>query len=174
MFQQMGFGVAIALLLDATVIRSVVLPSTLTLLDQRSWYLPRWLEWLPHVEVERAVEAPASGGPLSASPSVEEACSGFSRSSSSSSPPHFRGARLARRNAGPRTLVPTSPEPVRRRRRAGLRLCATATARNCIPPHRTLAHLPPGGIVIQLDVRASSDPIAHRSGAGRRTFGART
>jgi RND superfamily putative drug exporter len=53
MFQQMGFGVAIALLLDATVIRSVVLPSTLTLLDRRSWYLPRWLEWLPHVEVER-------------------------------------------------------------------------------------------------------------------------
>jgi uncharacterized membrane protein YdfJ with MMPL/SSD domain len=54
MFQQMGFGVAIALLLDATVIRSVVLPSTLTLLDRWSWYLPRWLDWLPHVEVERA------------------------------------------------------------------------------------------------------------------------
>ncbi|MGZ4289683.1 MAG: MMPL family transporter [Gaiellaceae bacterium] len=57
MFEQMGFGVAIALLLDATVIRSVVLPSTLALLDRRSWYLPRWLEWLPHVEVERPIEA---------------------------------------------------------------------------------------------------------------------
>ena len=54
MFEQMGFGVAIALLLDATIIRSVVLPSTLALLDKRSWYLPSWLEWLPHVEVERA------------------------------------------------------------------------------------------------------------------------
>jgi uncharacterized membrane protein YdfJ with MMPL/SSD domain len=53
MFQQMGFGVAVALLLDATIIRSVVLPSTLSLLDGRSWYLPRWLHWLPHVEVER-------------------------------------------------------------------------------------------------------------------------
>ena len=51
-FQQMGFGVAVALLLDATVIRSVVLPAALGLLDSRSWYLPRWLEWLPHVEVE--------------------------------------------------------------------------------------------------------------------------
>ena len=51
-FQEMGFGVAVALLLDATVIRSVVLPSMLVLLDRRSWYLPRWLEWLPHVEVE--------------------------------------------------------------------------------------------------------------------------
>ncbi len=57
MFQQMGFGVAVALLLDATIIRSVVLPSMLTLLDRRSWYLPRWLEWLPHVEVERPAEA---------------------------------------------------------------------------------------------------------------------
>ncbi len=53
MFQQMGFGVAVALLLDATVIRSVVLPSMLGLLGARSWYLPRWLHWLPHVEVER-------------------------------------------------------------------------------------------------------------------------
>jgi uncharacterized membrane protein YdfJ with MMPL/SSD domain len=55
MFQQMGFGVAVALLLDATVIRSVVLPAMLGLLDERSWYLPRWLDWLPHVEVERPV-----------------------------------------------------------------------------------------------------------------------
>jgi putative drug exporter of the RND superfamily len=57
MFEQMGFGVAIALLLDATVIRSVVLPSTLVLLDRLSWYLPSWLEWLPHVEVERSPKA---------------------------------------------------------------------------------------------------------------------
>ena len=52
MFQQMGFGVAVALLLDATVVRTVILPSTLTLLDHRSWYLPRWLEWLPRLQVE--------------------------------------------------------------------------------------------------------------------------
>jgi uncharacterized membrane protein YdfJ with MMPL/SSD domain len=51
-FQQMGFGVAVALLLDATLIRTVVLPSSLTLLGERSWYLPKWLEWLPHLEVE--------------------------------------------------------------------------------------------------------------------------
>jgi RND superfamily putative drug exporter len=53
-FQQMGFGVAVALLLDATVIRSVVLPAMLGLLDGRSWYLPRWLEWLPHADIEGA------------------------------------------------------------------------------------------------------------------------
>jgi putative drug exporter of the RND superfamily len=54
MFQQMGFGVAVALLLDATLIRMVILPSVLTLLDRRSWYLPRWLGWLPRLEVDSA------------------------------------------------------------------------------------------------------------------------
>jgi uncharacterized membrane protein YdfJ with MMPL/SSD domain len=52
MFQQMGFGVAVALLIDATLIRSVVLPSVMTLLGDRNWYLPGWLEWIPHLEVE--------------------------------------------------------------------------------------------------------------------------
>jgi RND superfamily putative drug exporter len=63
MFQQMGFGVAVALLLDATVIRSVVLPSMLALLDRWSWYLPSWLDWLPHFEVER----PSSSDSVTAS-----------------------------------------------------------------------------------------------------------
>jgi RND superfamily putative drug exporter len=57
MFQQMGFGVAVALLLDATLIRSLVLPSALTLLGERTWYLPRWLDWLPHLEIEPAAGA---------------------------------------------------------------------------------------------------------------------
>ena len=52
MFQQMGFGVAVALLIDATVIRSVLLPSVMALLGERNWYLPQWLEWIPHFEVE--------------------------------------------------------------------------------------------------------------------------
>ncbi len=52
MFQQMGFGVAVALLLDATIVRTVILPSALTLLDHRSWYLPRWLDWLPRLQVD--------------------------------------------------------------------------------------------------------------------------
>ncbi|HEU5066357.1 MAG TPA: MMPL family transporter, partial [Gaiellaceae bacterium] len=52
MFQQMGFGVAIALLIDATIIRSVVLPSAMKLLGEWNWYLPRWLHWLPRLEVD--------------------------------------------------------------------------------------------------------------------------
>jgi putative drug exporter of the RND superfamily len=64
MFQQMGFGVAVALLLDATLIRSVVLPCTLSLLGTRSWYLPRWLNWLPRLEVESAPDAPRADDPV--------------------------------------------------------------------------------------------------------------
>ena len=55
MFQQMGFGVAAALLIDATIIRSVVLPSAMKLLGDWNWYLPRWLDWLPRFQVEQAV-----------------------------------------------------------------------------------------------------------------------
>jgi RND superfamily putative drug exporter len=48
----MGFGVAVALLIDATIIRSVVLPSAMKLLGDWNWYLPRALEWLPRLQVE--------------------------------------------------------------------------------------------------------------------------
>jgi uncharacterized membrane protein YdfJ with MMPL/SSD domain len=47
----------VSLLIDATVIRSVVLPSVTVLLGDRNWYLPRWLEWIPHLEVEGHVDA---------------------------------------------------------------------------------------------------------------------
>ena len=52
MFQQMGFGVAVALIIDATIIRSVLMPSLMVLIGERNWYLPSWLDWIPHMEVE--------------------------------------------------------------------------------------------------------------------------
>jgi uncharacterized membrane protein YdfJ with MMPL/SSD domain len=67
MFQQMGFGVAAALLIDATIIRSVVLPSTMKLLGDLNWYLPRWLNWLPRLDVEGARSSP--GTPAALGPS---------------------------------------------------------------------------------------------------------
>jgi len=51
-FQQMGFGLAVAILIDATIVRTIVVPSAMELLGERNWYLPRWLEWLPDVSVE--------------------------------------------------------------------------------------------------------------------------
>jgi RND superfamily putative drug exporter len=52
MFQQMGFGLAAAVLIDATLVRSLLVPASMKLLGKRNWYLPRWLEWLPNVQVE--------------------------------------------------------------------------------------------------------------------------
>jgi putative drug exporter of the RND superfamily len=58
MFQQMGFGVAVALLIDATIIRSVLVPATMKLLGTKNWYLPTWLRWLPDVHVEGSEPSP--------------------------------------------------------------------------------------------------------------------
>jgi RND superfamily putative drug exporter len=46
-FKQLSVGLAVAVLLDATVVRGVLLPSVMALLGERNWYLPRWLSWLP-------------------------------------------------------------------------------------------------------------------------------
>jgi putative drug exporter of the RND superfamily len=51
-FQQMGFGLAVAVLIDATVIRSVLVPAAMKLLGDWNWYLPSWLGWLPKLTVE--------------------------------------------------------------------------------------------------------------------------
>ncbi len=50
--QEMGFGLGAAVLIDATIVRSVLVPSAMELLGKRNWYLPRWLEWLPRIRVE--------------------------------------------------------------------------------------------------------------------------
>jgi putative drug exporter of the RND superfamily len=50
MFKQFGVGLAAAILIDATIVRGVLLPATMKLLGERNWYLPRWLGWLPRLE----------------------------------------------------------------------------------------------------------------------------
>ncbi len=52
MMQQMGFGLAVAVLIDATVVRAVLLPAAMKLLGEWNWYLPTWLEWLPSLSPE--------------------------------------------------------------------------------------------------------------------------
>jgi len=65
-FKQFGVGLAAAVLIDATLVRAVLLPATMKLLGERNWYLPRWLQWLPRPE--RGVsEAPPEVTPTSVS-----------------------------------------------------------------------------------------------------------
>ena len=46
-FKEMGVGLAVAVLIDATIVRGVLLPASMKVLGDWNWYLPKWLEWLP-------------------------------------------------------------------------------------------------------------------------------
>jgi RND superfamily putative drug exporter len=58
--KQLGVGLAIAVLLDATLIRGVLLPAIMKMLGEWNWYLPGWLTWLPHVKLEGGRAEPAA------------------------------------------------------------------------------------------------------------------
>jgi RND superfamily putative drug exporter len=58
MFKQFGVGLAAAILIDATLVRGVLLPASMKLLGEWNWYLPAWLQWLPHMEPEEPTAAP--------------------------------------------------------------------------------------------------------------------
>jgi len=62
MFQQMGFGLAVAVLLDATIVRSVLVPAAMQLLGKANWYLPPVLRWLPEIRTEGPEGPRVSGG----------------------------------------------------------------------------------------------------------------
>jgi uncharacterized membrane protein YdfJ with MMPL/SSD domain len=57
-FKEMGIGLAAAVLIDATLVRAVLLPATMKLLGDRNWYLPKWLTWLPKLEHDETPDAP--------------------------------------------------------------------------------------------------------------------
>jgi uncharacterized membrane protein YdfJ with MMPL/SSD domain len=57
-FKQFGVGLAAAILIDATIVRAVLLPASMKLLGGWNWYLPRWLEWLPRLEPDEPVAVP--------------------------------------------------------------------------------------------------------------------
>ena len=62
--KQLGIGLAVAVFLDATLVRAVLLPAAMKLLGDRNWYFPRWLEWLPSL----GAEEPAPSAPAAISP----------------------------------------------------------------------------------------------------------
>jgi uncharacterized membrane protein YdfJ with MMPL/SSD domain len=58
-FKQFGVGLSAAILIDATIVRGVLLPATMKLLGEWNWYLPRWLEWLPRLRHDEPLPASA-------------------------------------------------------------------------------------------------------------------
>ena len=67
----MGVGLAVAVLIDATIIRGVLLPASMKVLGDWNWYLPRWLEWLPHARGAQARGRRAGAGDGGGSPPSE-------------------------------------------------------------------------------------------------------
>jgi uncharacterized membrane protein YdfJ with MMPL/SSD domain len=63
---RLGATLAVALLIDATVVRLVLVPAAMELLGDRNWYLPSWLRWLPDVHVEGAAPAARDHAPIAA------------------------------------------------------------------------------------------------------------
>ena len=70
-FKQIGVGLAVAILIDATIVRAILLPASMKLLGDWNWYLPSWLEWLPHLEHGESFEPVAP--PPTAPPAIEPA-----------------------------------------------------------------------------------------------------
>jgi RND superfamily putative drug exporter len=62
--QQMGFGLAVAVFLDATVVRSVLVPASMQLLGKYNWWMPNWLGWLPRLTIEGAAHPEAVPVPV--------------------------------------------------------------------------------------------------------------
>ncbi len=67
----LGVGLAAAILIDATIIRAVLLPARMKLLGEWNWYLPSWLEWIPRISTEpTAVPTPVPTAGPSARPAA--------------------------------------------------------------------------------------------------------
>jgi RND superfamily putative drug exporter len=56
--QQTGFGLAVAVLIDATIVRTILVPASMQMLGDWNWYLPSWLAWLPTISVEGGESSP--------------------------------------------------------------------------------------------------------------------
>ena len=69
-FKELGLGLSVAVLIDATIIRGVLLPASMKILGDWNWYLPSWLEWLPRVGSESDV--PAADDPMPDEPAETE------------------------------------------------------------------------------------------------------
>jgi len=70
-FKMFGVGMAAAVLIDATIVRGILLPAAMTMLGERNWYLPRWLAWLPGFRLEAAAPGAVSAPPPASEPELD-------------------------------------------------------------------------------------------------------
>jgi RND superfamily putative drug exporter len=75
-----GFGMAVAVLIDSTLLRMVLVPAVMELFGKAAWWFPRWLEWIPHVNIEGTPEPTPEPEPepepVATSPSLDPSPTG--------------------------------------------------------------------------------------------------
>ncbi len=148
-FKQFGVGLAAAILIDATIVRGVLLPATMKLLGDRNWYLPRWLEWLPQLD-DGEPELELRGRARAARPSRSRPAT--RRGSARSRPAGSRGSCSS---GSSRSVSPTSGSPATtglRARRA--RRPAQLTLHPCTTTRRTAAIAADCGTLVVPENRA--------------------
>ena len=138
-FKQLGIGLAVAILIDATLVRAILLPATMKLLGDKNWYLPKKLGWLPHIEHEpagarrrlglRIRVSPARHSPSARRPLAAPRTSAFGDVSGGRRPPGRRPLRRCRGGSRRRSRPPGSA-PACPRRAASPLLRATRSRRS--------------------------------------------
>src|SRR5678809_1383001 len=98
-FKQFGVGLAVAVLLDATIIRCVLLPAAMKLLGDWNWYLLRWLEWLPRLNPEAELDGEQAPSTPAATVNYWPSRCHASRRRCRAQPPGERGRRALSRLA---------------------------------------------------------------------------
>jgi RND superfamily putative drug exporter len=68
-----GFGMAVAVLIDSTLLRMVLVPAVMELFGRAAWWFPRWLEWIPHVNIEGTPEPTPEPEPVAAGATATDA-----------------------------------------------------------------------------------------------------
>ena len=102
MFQEIGFGLAVAVALDATLVRVVVVPATMALLGRWNWYLPKWLQWLPQLSLDEGTVGDGAAEPSGPAPLADAGAVAVEAVSPE------RPLRIASRTAAP---TPARPQP---------------------------------------------------------------
>ena len=142
--KEMGIGLAAAVLIDATIVRAVLLPASMKLLGESNWYLPKWLEWLPSLEHEARPSRSTRPRPLSSRPPNQlrytarcAACRPLARRRRTATT-RVKGINVYHRSPH----APRRPLQHERGRGLGARSRGTARHRRCRAPRRR-RQLPP-------------------------------
>ena len=167
MFKQFGVGLATAILIDATIVRGVLLPASMKLLGDRNWYLPRWLEWLPRFDMSE------TGSPLETEPTPVAApaatvATSRRRSRRSLVRPAFGALLVAAGVLGILETTGTHDVSLTLALATGLGVVAGAIALGAVSRRRVRGLLPFGAVLVAAFATAASSPVNLSAGIGEK------